>query len=186
MPSNALLRWQNDRVPRLNEVDAQCAATLAIAPPPRLADENLRGFVVLLSAHFQGFCRDLYSESSQVIAAAVPPPLQPAVQAQCATAIRLAHNNPTLDTLKADFTRFGFDLVADLNAVPVAPVVLNHLALLGRWRNYIAHHGVTAPPGGPLTLALVQSWQQSCNVLATALDGIMYNRLQAALGAPPW
>src|SRR5438067_12219250 len=169
MPSNALLRWQNDRVPRLDEVDAQCAATLAIAPPPTLADENLRGFVVLLSAHFQGFCRDLYTESCQLITAAIPISLQWPAQSQFAAGLRLAHHNPTLDTLRTDFGRFGFDLLTALNAVPVAPVVLNHLALLGRWRNYVAHHGVTAPPGGPLTQAMVQSWQQSCGTLATAL-----------------
>lgn len=186
MPSNALLRWQTDRVPRLNAVDAQCAATLAAAPPTTLADENLRGYVVLLCAHFQGFCRDLYSESSQLVAAAVPPPLQAAVQTQCAAAIRLAHNNPTLDTLRTDFGRFGFDLPTELNAVAVPPVVLNDLALLNRWRNYVAHHAVTAPPGGPLTQAMVRSWQQSCDALATALDRIMYNQLLAALGAPPW
>lgn len=186
MPSNALLRWQTDRVPRLSAVEAQCAATLAVVPPTTLADENLRGFVVLLSAHFQGFCRDLYSESSQVIAAAVPPTVQPIAQRQFAAALRLAHNNPTLDTLKADFGRFGFDLPTELNAVAVPPIELNHLALLSRWRNDVAHHGVTAPPGGPLSPAMVRSWQQSCDALATALDGIMYNQLRAALGAPPW
>ncbi len=54
MPSAALLRWQADRLPRLTEIDAHCAATLAITPPPTLTDENLRGYVMLLSAHFQG------------------------------------------------------------------------------------------------------------------------------------
>lgn len=55
-----MLRWQNDRMHRLGEVDAQCAASLALAPPqPNLVEENLRGYVLLLSAHFQGFCRDL-------------------------------------------------------------------------------------------------------------------------------
>src|SRR5437764_1450832 len=72
MPSAALLHWQNERMPRLNEIDTQCAASLAQARPnPRLVDENLRGYVVLLSAHFQGFCRDLYVESSQIIASKV-------------------------------------------------------------------------------------------------------------------
>jgi hypothetical protein len=50
---------------RLAEIDAQCAASQVLAPPnPRLVDENLRGYVVLLSAHFQGFCRDLYTEAA--------------------------------------------------------------------------------------------------------------------------
>jgi hypothetical protein len=54
-------------MPRLNEVDAHCAAVLALVPPnPAFLDETLRGFVLHLSAHFQGFCRDLYTECSQI------------------------------------------------------------------------------------------------------------------------
>ena len=53
MPSTALTFWQTDRVRRLAEVEAQCAAVSALVPPnPRLAEELLRGYVVLLSAHF--------------------------------------------------------------------------------------------------------------------------------------
>ncbi|MGH7169053.1 MAG: hypothetical protein ACRELG_02085 [Gemmataceae bacterium] len=56
MPSASLLLWQNDRMPRLQQVDLQCAASLAAVPPnAHLIDENLRGYVVLLSAHFQGW-----------------------------------------------------------------------------------------------------------------------------------
>ncbi len=73
MPSHSLLIWQNDRTPRLTEVDAHAAAVLAAAPPnPMFLDETLRGYVLHLSAHFQGFCRDLYTECSQIWIAAVP------------------------------------------------------------------------------------------------------------------
>jgi hypothetical protein len=55
MPSASLLRWQNDRMRRLGEVDAQCAASLALVPPqPNLVEENLRGYLLLLSARLQG------------------------------------------------------------------------------------------------------------------------------------
>ena len=33
MPSAAFIRWQTDRMPRLNEVEAHCAAVLALVPP---------------------------------------------------------------------------------------------------------------------------------------------------------
>ncbi|HZW31677.1 MAG TPA: hypothetical protein VFF52_13270 [Isosphaeraceae bacterium] len=72
MPSKALRDWQNERMPRINAIDALRVACLAQVPPnPDLVDENLRGYVLLLSAHFQGFCRDLYVVSSQVIASKV-------------------------------------------------------------------------------------------------------------------
>ena len=48
MPSASLLRWQNDRMPRLTEVEAQCAASLALAPPqPNLVEENTQFLVTL-------------------------------------------------------------------------------------------------------------------------------------------
>jgi hypothetical protein len=73
VPSTALLQWQNDRLLRLSEVEAHCAAVVALAPPnPTFSDETLRGFVLHLSAHFQGFCRDLYTECSQLCIACIP------------------------------------------------------------------------------------------------------------------
>jgi hypothetical protein len=72
MPSASLTLWRNDRTPRLNEVDLQCTSSHAIVPAnPNLVDENIRGFILLLSAHFQGFCRDLYTECAQIIASRV-------------------------------------------------------------------------------------------------------------------
>ncbi len=83
MPSAALTCWHTDRMPRLDEVDAHCAAVLALVPPnPTFLDETLRGFALHLSAHFQGFCRDLYTECSQIWIAAIPVGFQATAQAQ--------------------------------------------------------------------------------------------------------
>jgi hypothetical protein len=50
MPSAPLLQWQTNRMPRPYQLDLQGAASLA-APLPitHLIDQNLRGYVVLLS-----------------------------------------------------------------------------------------------------------------------------------------
>ena len=72
MPSASLRYWLSDRVLGLKEIETQCAASQAHAPPnPRLWEENTAGYMVLLSAHYQGFCRDLYSESAQIIVSRV-------------------------------------------------------------------------------------------------------------------
>ena len=48
MPSASLLHWRKDRMPRLTQIDVQCAASLAMVPPNvQLVEENLRGYVVL-------------------------------------------------------------------------------------------------------------------------------------------
>jgi hypothetical protein len=157
MPSAWRLHWRNDRMPRLAQVDAQCAATLALAPPqPDLVEENLRGYVLLLSAHFQGFCRALYTESAQVIVSWVRPSLRPLIRAQFTARRKLDRGNPTVENLKGDFERFGFTL--DLAAAdPANPGRLTHLAALDRWRNVAAHHG-TVPVGPPLSLLLLHGW----------------------------
>src|SRR5260370_5160621 len=111
MPSASLLRWQNDRMSRLAEVDTQCAAYLTLAPPqPNLVDENLRGYVLLLSAHFQGFCRDLYTECAQIVVSKVRMRLQVLLQEQFTAHLKLDHGNPNLQNLRADFERFCFTL----------------------------------------------------------------------------
>src|SRR5262245_14036415 len=72
MPSASLNHWANGRMHRLNEVEVQCAASVSAVPAnSHLIDENLRGFILLLSAHFRGFCRDLYTECAQVVASKV-------------------------------------------------------------------------------------------------------------------
>jgi hypothetical protein len=190
MPSKALLDWQTNRVSRLG--DSQCDATSVLVPPnPQLADENLRGFVMLLSAHFQGFCRDLHSECVQAVADAVAQPMRFMIQTQCVAGRELDGANPRYDVIRKDFERFGLDLRAALTANPAtAAANTNSVTLIGHlnlWRNYAAHHKTSMPThGGPFALATVRVWKQACAGLAAELDGIMYNQLRTVLGKAPW
>ena len=185
MPSTSLQHWVSDRVPRLKEIEAQCATSQALAPSnPRLREENLRGCIVLLSAHFQGFCRDLYTESAQIIVSRVRASLQVLIQDQFTAHRSLDHGNPNLQNLRKDFERFGFTL--NLAATdPGNPARLQHLTELNRWRNIAAHYG-TVPPAGLPSLADLYDWRNSCNGLAASLDGIMYNQLRGILRRAPW
>jgi hypothetical protein len=184
VPSASLLQWQNDRMARLQQVDLQCAASLIAAPPnAHLIEENLRGYVVLLSAHFQGFCRDLYTEAAQIIASKVRPSLGPLVQRQFTAHRKLDHGNPTHDHLKAGFERFGLKL--DLTVDPANVPRLTHLSALNKWRNVAAHQG-TAPAGIPLDLPSLQTWRSSCDGLALSLNGIVYDQLRKILRRAPW
>jgi hypothetical protein len=185
MPSVSLQSWRTDRMLSLQEIETQCAASLVVVPPnPRLYEENLRGSIVLLSAHFQGSCRDLYAECAQVVAATLPPALQVMIQTQFTASLALDRGNPSRDNLRRDFDRFGLPL--DLLATdPANQGRLRDLGRLNGWRNVAAHHGVV-PPGGLPSHVDLQTWRDSCDGLATSLDGILYNRLLAALGIAPW
>jgi len=192
MPSAALRHWNTDRMARLGHMDLHCATLFQssasvgiplVAPP--LAAESLQGYVMLLSGHFQGFCRDLYTECSQICAGAVPASLQTTVQAQFVAELKLNTGNPTAENIRKDFERFGLLLnLASANAGAVT-----HLGHLNYWRNAAAHQKAAPPPAGVpsvLTLADVQVWRASCNGLATALDDTMSVELLRILGTPPW
>jgi hypothetical protein len=171
-------------MPSLQEIDTQCAASLAATSAnPRLAEENVRGYIVLLSAHFQGFCRELYKECAQIVASKVRPSLQLLIQTQFTTQHALDHGNPNLQNLRRDFSRFGFQM--DLAADPANSIRLQYLAELNEWRNVAAHHGVV-PTGGLPTLVTLRNWWNSCDSLATSLDQIMYNQLRLLLPRQPW
>jgi hypothetical protein len=182
MPSFAMGLWQTNRLPRLAALDGQ----LAGAPPSVLTDENLRALVAMLSAHFQGFCRDLYDEAALAFATALPGPLSAVAQAQSRAQVALGTGNPNLQNLTRDFDRFGFALKVELDRNPASALRLNHLALMNQWRNYVVHHGTTAPSGPPLDLQMVRTWLASLDELAAELDRIVYDYFQTALGITPW
>ncbi|MBX9623769.1 MAG: hypothetical protein K2X82_08135 [Gemmataceae bacterium] len=183
MPSASLTHWQADRLPRLRSADSHAAAVAASPPDPFLADELLRGLVVLTSAHFQGYCRDLYTEAAAVVASKTRPSLRAVVQRQFTSSIALNYGNPNLANIRADFDRFGFAL--DLAADPANAVRLQHLAELNRWRNIYAHAGQlpTTPPPTPAT---ARGWIGSCDGLAVSLDRLVYNELRKLLRRKPW
>jgi len=184
MPSASLAKWSGVRMAALNEVDVQCAACLA-APAPNLTllDENLRAYVLLLSAHFQGFCRDLYTECSQFVGGNVRSGIQFLIQQLLTNETALDHGNPK--NIKADFSRFGF--VLDLQGVdPANASRISHLGNLNAWRNAAAHHS-DPPKNIILNLANIRVWKNSCSGLAASLDRIMYNQLRTLIKSPkPW
>jgi hypothetical protein len=189
VPSAAFTRWQNDRMPRFAEVDAHCAALLALVPPnPTFLDETLRGFVLHLSAHFQGFCRNLYTECSQIWIAPIPGGLKVTAQAQFSAQLALEKGNPTYDNIKRDFNRFGFLL--NLQAAhPTGTQQVTDLGHLSAWRNKAAHQGTQPLAGGvpiALTLPIVQGWRTSCDGLAASLDSVMRTELLRIMGVAPW
>jgi hypothetical protein len=189
MPSAALLAWHNDRQSRLREVETHCLAVQGQIPQNlTFLDETLRGYVLHLSAHFQGFCRDLYSECCQICIGMIPAQLQPVAQAQFSKHLALEKGNPTYATIRTDFERFGFRL--DVHAVsPQAVHQLMDLGHLNSWRNKAAHQGtkplVTGVPTA-LTVALVHKWMVSCDGLAISLDGIMRSEFLRMTGFSPW
>lgn len=189
MPSAAFLHWQADRFVRLNQVEAHCIDVSASIPPnAAFAEETLRGYVLHLSAHFQGFCRDLYTECSQIWIAAIPEDFRETARSQFLSQLTLDKGNPSYENIKRDFNRFAIQLDLQM-AHPQGFQRVTDLGHLNDWRNKAAHQGKQPLGGGAplsLTLPVVQGWKASCDGLADSLDDIMRNELQRILGVDPW
>jgi hypothetical protein len=192
MPSDALLAWQIDRIPRLQNIEADCVhlQTLHAAAPDRV-QEYIRSYAVLLSSEFQGFCRDLHTECADKLVDSVSSiALRAILRAQCVYGRKLDTGNPNARNLGADFNRYVFDLwPAVLNLNPAHAGAQHPIAMLNAWRNAIAHCDYDAAElGGTISLMIPQltGWRTDCDGLAHAFDTVVRNHLQATTGVAPW
>jgi hypothetical protein len=78
----------------------------------------LRGYVVLLAAHFEGFSRDLHTGCAQIIASKVRPSLQMLVQSQFLARRELDRANANFNTIVTDFNRLGLAMKPALDGLP--------------------------------------------------------------------
>jgi hypothetical protein len=109
MPSHALLRWQTDRANELDEIEGAHHTVGGTDPGRRYATQQInRAYATLLSAQFQGFCRDLHSECVDYILNVVNPPgLRILLRTQFVWARALDKGNPQPGSIGSDFNRFG-------------------------------------------------------------------------------
>ena len=185
-PSQALQEWNTTRRSKLAKVEGQCVSATGLVPAdPEMVGELLRAYVTLLSAHFQGFCRDLYTEASfKVVARIKQTGLRLIAQAQFAAGVKLDKVNPTLDALSEDFGRFGIaDLRAAIGTAPPADTHKGRLKAMNGCRNKCAHGEPAIPE---LLLANIQDWRDSCNWFASRLDSVVYDKLRAAFRGAAW
>jgi hypothetical protein len=191
MPSRALLRWHGKRSADLDEIENAHASVGGSGPGRRYATEQINhAYATLLSAQFQGYCRDLHTECSERILAATPAALQQVVRIQFMWRRALDEGNPNPGNVGSDFNRFGEEfwrqVLADRSGNGRRRDLLEEL---NRWRNAIAHqHFDPARLGGTvvLHLARVRMWRRALNRLARSFDNVMYSYLGTLLGVPPW
>lgn len=185
-PSQAFREWDTTRRGKLDKLDARCVWAAGLVPAdPGMEGEHLRAYAVLLSAHFQGFCRDLYSEASQTVVSRVKRVgLRSIIKAQFVTEIKLNRSNPTLDVLTDDFRRLGIlNLRTALGTSPPVEGYKGGLRAMNDCRNKCAHG---APDVPELRLANIRDWRNSCDWFATRLNEIVYHTLRKAFRANPW
>jgi hypothetical protein len=178
---------------RLQNVESDCLHLEGLhAAAPNRVQEYIRAYAVLLSAEFQGFCRELHDECTDKLVASVKPvPLQDVLRSQCIYGRKLDTSNPNEGNLGADFNRFQLKFWDEVTALdPTHQTRRGRLStLMNVWRNAIAHHDYDpAKLGGATDLTIVQvtDWRTDCDALATSFDTVMRIHLQAVTGALSW
>ena len=192
MPSLAFQVWSTTRAARLDEIEAAHRSIGGAGPGRRTATQQLnQAYAVLLSAQFQGFCRDLHSECGDtLIRLAVQPAWQRAVESELLWNRKLDRGNPNPGNLGADFNRLGIGFWRLVEARHARNTYRKRfLEELSEWRNAIAHQDFNPVKlGGSANLRLrrVRHWRSVCNALAATFDDVMRDFLQSITGVAPW
>ncbi len=196
LPSHSLLRWQADAWSQLDDIVGAHAAVAAATVGGRVATEQvIHAYAMLLSSHFQRFCRDLHSEAIEHVCAEVPTVwVQWMLRARLIEGRKLDTGNPNPGNIGSDFKRFGLELWPSMVALDArTPGQKLLLEQLNRWRNAIAHQDFTSSGDldlgagrVDLRLADVNAWRAACDQLATTMDAAVAAWLAGLAGRPAW
>ena len=192
MASSSLARWRTSRAQQLDEIEAAHAAVGGTKRGRRWATREVNhAYTVMISSQFQGFCRDLHSESIDYIVSSVrPASLQNVLRAEFTLDRKLDRGNPNPGNVGSDYGRLGVSLWPRARARDSRTSIrMDRLEELSAWRNAIAHQDFA--PKQPLepatiTLKTVKQWRRSCNGLAGTFDRVMSAHVAKFTGTAPW
>jgi hypothetical protein len=191
MPSNSLIRWNGERADALNEIENAHVMVGGTERGRRYATQQINyAYAAMLSAQFQGFCRDLHSECIDQVISIAPIQLAGILSKEFAWNRSLDRGNAHPGAIGSDFDRLGIDLWAEVYALDGRNQRRQRLLQeLNDWRNAIAHQDFdpVAPTGAPtLHLPRVRTWRRALGGLVRHFDQVMYNYLHGLLSRPPW
>ncbi len=198
MPSQSYREWLSTRAKALDEIEAAHASVGGTGPGRRYATQQInQAYAILVASQFQGFCRDLHTESVAGLMAFIDPPalVRHLVQARFTKGRQLDSKNAQPSSLGSDFGLLGIKFWDEVNKRhpkkhrPKSKDIQSELEDLNNWRNAIAHQSFAevSPGGAPnLTLEQVRHWRSVCGRLARSFDEVMRVYLQSLAGSTPW
>ncbi len=191
MPSKAYQKWRKVRRGELDRIEHAHRAVGVTGRGRWYATPQVnQAYVMLLASHFQGFCRDLYSEVADLLVGLVNPTyLQPIIKAELKRNRQLERGNAQAGSIGADFGRLVpsfWDHVKRHDPLDEHRFQ-EQLEALNKWRNAVAHQDFSDFPGpAKLRLAQIRRWRGVCNRLARIFDRVLHDHLQSLTGTPPW
>jgi len=196
MPSNSLHRWNHDAHSALNQIQIAHAAVGGNARGRRFATLQLNhAYLVLISSHFQHFCRELHTEAVDYICRQNPPgappdPRRDILLLNLTPNRQLDSKNPSPATIGADFGRLNLRFWDTVKAVAPSLNARRQILLeqMNTWRNAIAHQDFIAHKLRPegLTLPMVRQFRSACDRLAQRFDDVISDHLATITGVRPW
>jgi len=111
---------------------------------------------MLLASQFQGFCRDLHSESAAYLIDALQPlSMRPIVRGELTRDRKLDKGNANPGNLGNDFNRLGLEFWDEVKRLNTRNSARNRaLEMLNEWRNAIAHQSFDPAKLGSSKLGL--------------------------------
>ena len=192
MSSKSYDKWENSRSKDLDELEEAHAAISGQGRGRRYATLQVNyALASLLSAHFQGFCRDLRTEcADHLIQATRPQVMRNILRQEFSFARKLDRGTPNPGNLSSDFGRLGIDLWAEARELHAQSTQRKRkLQTLNLWRNAIAHQDFETPRlEGRMTLRLqeIRSWRSACHQLARTFDAVVAAHILYVTGTAPW
>lgn len=188
MASASWQRWTKAGARALDELE-QARAAIGPGRGRRYATQQIdEAYVVLLSSHFQKFCRDLHSEATMHLVATVPTTLRPTCRLAFTRGRKLDTGNPNAGNLGSDFGAIGMTFWDDVRVhsrySAGRQVLLEQLAV---WRNAIAHQdfagNATRLAGRDrITLGEVRRFRNACAGLAQTFDAVVLTHIKTLAG----
>jgi hypothetical protein len=172
---------------QLDEIEGAHVAIGGTGPGRRYATQQINhAYVVLLASQFQGYCRDLYTESvDYLVPKLMPLTFQASIRELLTHNPQLKRFNAQPGSIGADFGRFGVDFWAEVKANDSRNEAGGaQLEELNKWRNAIAHQDFASNEA--LHLRQVRAWRKVCQRLARSFDEVMCHHLQDLTGNSPW
>ena len=187
MPSQSLKHWNEQSAAALDWMEAAHQALRGAGRGGRQATQQInQSYLMLLSSHFQQFCRSLHSEAADHLTRNLDLALRPIMLAVLNLGRKLDQGNPNLGNLGADFGRLGMRFWNDVTSFRRRNETRKaSLARMGHWRNAIAHRDFTSAThvqelGGRTEIRLqeVRAFRRACSQLALDFDTVVLEHIK--------
>jgi hypothetical protein len=190
MPSQSLKHWNERSATALDWMEVSHRALRGTGRGGRYAIQQInQSYLVLLSSHFQQFCRSLHSEAANHLARNVDPALRPIMLAALNVGVSSTRGIRTPET--SVLTLAGSGCASGTTSPHSGDETRPEKRASPRWvwRNAIAHQDFTSAThlqelGGRTEIRLqeVRAFRRACSHLARDFDAVVLAYIKAVAG----